>query len=65
MLACFNSSNFVCILERLLELIFHICGFALQNGEENGFRGPVEDVRKRLLNSFLSPYLPFPFYFLV
>lgn len=51
MLACVNSSNFVCILERLLALIFHICGFALQNGEEHGFREHVEDVRKRLLNS--------------
>lgn len=46
--ACFNSSNFVCILERLLELIFHICGFALQNGEENGFR--------ELLKMFESGY---------
>ena len=44
MLACFNSSNFICILDRLLELIFRIYGFALQNGEENGFREPVEDV---------------------
>lgn len=56
MRVCFNPSNFVCILERLLELIFHICRFALQNGEENGLREPVDDVRKRLLNSFLSPY---------